>query len=292
MGIDRRGWLKAMGAASATAAALPGRASAAEAEHLSDEEAYGLLYDTTLCIGCQACVAACREANGDEKEGPHAIANNLDADTRNIIYAARKDEPDGDDVGFLSYMKRQCMHCAEPACATACMFGGLQKDEHGRVWWNGSLCVGCRYCQIACPFEIPRFEWDSANPAIVKCELCRHREEGPACAEVCPRDAVIFGTRAELLAVARQRMEENPGRYIDRIYGETDAGGTQCLYISHVPFEDLGLPELGERPLPDYSDQVHGLIWKGAVIPSALYALLGLAVFRSNRSHKSEEADA
>lgn len=287
MGIDRRGWLKALGAASATVAALPGRAAAAEAGHLSDDEAYGLLYDTTLCIGCQACVAACRVANGDEKPGPHALATDLDADTRNIIYAARDARNGG---GFLAFMKRQCMHCAEPACASACMFGGLKKDEHGRVWWNEDLCVGCRYCQIACPFEVPRFEWDSVNPAIVKCELCRHRDEGPACAEVCPRDAVIFGTRTELLAEARRRMAAAPDRYIPRIYGETDAGGTQVLYISHVPFEALGLPEVGDRPLPDYTEQVHGLIWKGAVIPSAVYALLGLAVFRSNRSHGEVDA--
>ncbi len=282
MGIDRRDWLKAMGGAAAVVA-LPGRAAASEPALLSDEVAYGLLYDTTLCIGCQACVVACRQANGDEKEGPHAAAQNLDSETRNIIYAARDESGD-----FLSYMKRQCMHCAEPACASACMFGGLKKDEHGRVWWNGDLCVGCRYCQIACPFGVPRFEWDSANPEIVKCELCRHRDEGPACAEVCPRGAVITGTRSELLREARRRLADHPERYVPRIYGETDAGGTQCLYLSHVPFEDLGLPAVGDRPLPDYTEQVHGLIWKGAVIPSALYAILGLAVFRNNRAHKED----
>lgn len=283
MGIDRRGWLKAMGAASATVVAVPGRASAAPrgAKPVPDDQAYGLLYDTTLCIGCQACVVACRLSNGDTKEGAaHALAINLDADTRNIIYSTRDERGE-----FNAYVKRQCMHCIEPACATACMFGGLKKDEHGRVWWNGDLCVGCRYCQIACPFNIPRFEWDSANPEIVKCELCRHREEGPACAEVCPREAVISGTREQLLEVARERMAADPARYVPRIYGETDAGGTQCLYLSHVPFEELGLPELGTRPLPDYADQVHGLIWKGALVPTALYAFLGLAVFRNNRSH-------
>ena len=288
MGIDRRTWLKALGGAAAVAA-VPGRAAAERGGgHLTDEETLGLLYDTTKCVGCQACVVACRSANGDEKEGPHALAVNLDADTRNIISAAREDE----SGGFASYVKRQCMHCLEPACASACMFGGLKKDEHGRVWWNGDLCVGCRYCQIACPFNIPRFEWDSVNPRIVKCELCRHREEGPACAEVCPVGAVITGTRAELLQEARRRLAEHPDRYVPRIYGETEAGGTQCLYLSHVPFEELGLPELGVRPLPDYTEQVHGLIWKGALIPTALYGLLGLAVFRSNRAHNGNGEDA
>ena len=283
MGIDRRKWLKTVGVGAATVAGVPTALSAKEVEALSDDEAVGLLYDTTLCIGCQACVVACREANGDEKSGPHAVAINLDQDTRKIIYAARSDEG-----GFLAYMKRQCMHCADPACVSACMFGSMRKDpERGQVWWKGDMCVGCRYCQIACPFGIPRFEWDSANPEIVKCELCRHRTvEGPACAEVCPRDAVITGTRAELLKEARRRLAEHPDRYVPRIYGEYEAGGTQNLYLSHVPFEDLGLPEVGERPLPDYTEKVHGLIWKGAVIPSALYALLGIAVFRSSRAHR------
>ncbi len=288
MGIDRRGWLKAMGAAGAAVCGAPALAAASEAGHLPDGEAWGLLYDTTLCIGCQACVSACREANGDVKAGPHAVANNLDEDTRNVIYAIA----DGNDRrATATFMKKQCMHCLEPACASACMFGGLKKDEHGRVWWNADLCVGCRYCQIACPFNIPRFEWDDANPYIVKCELCRHREEGPACAEVCPREAVIFGTREELLVEARRRLEAHPDRYVNRIYGETEAGGTQCLYLSHVPFEQLGLPELGTRPLPDYTDEVHGLIWKGAVLPTALYGLLGLAVFRNTRTKPEPEPE-
>ncbi len=68
------------------------------------------------------------------------------------------------------------MHCADPACVTACMFGGLRKDkETGIVWWLGTKCVGCRYCEIACPFHIPAFQWDGFNPKIVKCELCRER---------------------------------------------------------------------------------------------------------------------
>ena len=154
----------------------------------------------------------------------------------------------------------------DPACAGACMLGSLHKDEvTGIVAYDPDYCVGCRYCQMACPFNVPKFEFKKASPKIVKCELCRHRVkeaatvvggftryppgQGPACCEVCPRQAVIYGKRDELLADAKRRIAENPGRYSqDRVYGETEVGGTQVLYLSHVPFEKLGSPSSGTVP--------------------------------------------
>ena len=142
------------------------------------------------------------------------------------------------------------MQCLDPACAAGCPFQALHKDpESGIVSWTADKCIGCRYCTITCPYHVPRFQWQGYNPRVTKCELCSQRlEKGlkPGCTTVCPTGAVIFGPRTVLLTEAKRRIRENPGRYYEnKVYGETDNGGTQSLYLSRVPFEDLGLPELG-----------------------------------------------
>jgi Fe-S-cluster-containing dehydrogenase component len=200
------------------------------------------------------------------------------------------------------------MHCVDPACSAACMLGSLHKDEvTGVVTYDPAYCVGCRYCIMACPFNVAKFEFDKAIPNIVKCELCRHRiqdepamadgftrypkGQGPACCEVCPRDAVIYGKRDELIAEAKRRIAENPGRYHeDRVYGETDGGGTQVLYLSHAPFEKIGLPILGDRASSHMAMAVQeGIYWKlPFVAPLALYGALVAVAFRNRKSETGE----
>jgi Fe-S-cluster-containing dehydrogenase component len=290
MSSGRRSFLKGVLGAGAAVAVGASPVAASSERKEPPPDAVGLLYDTTLCIGCKTCVVACREANGlpaDNTQDPlHDAPTSLNARTKNIIKLYT------DDAGRRSYFKQQCMHCVDPACAGACMIGALQKREYGIVTWDGNRCIGCRYCQMACPFNIPKFEWEARVPKIVKCELCNHRlAEGlePGCTEVCPRHAVIFGTRVELLAEAKRRLAENPGRYVDRIYGERDAGGTQCLYLSHIPFENLGLPEIGDEAVPSLNRQVQHGIYQGFIAPVALYAVLGGVMIR-NRRHKKGEA--
>jgi Fe-S-cluster-containing dehydrogenase component len=184
----------------------------------------------------------------------------------------------------FSYVKTQCMHCIDPACTSACMLGALKKREFGIVTYDASLCVGCRYCEVACPFNVPKFQWSSSAPQIVKCELCHERlavGRQPACTEVCPRHAVIFGKRAELLEEARRRLKAEPDTYVQKIYGETDGGGTQVLYISHVPFEQLGFPALGEEPAPNLARSIQHGVYKGFIAPVALYAALGAVMLRN-----------
>jgi len=287
MTLDRRSALRVLAtgvAGAASAAAAPLKAHA-RAPATAPEGAASMLFDTTLCIGCQACTVACRDANDirfEDNDGMYFNTPDLSAGAKSVIKLTA-------DGGRDTYMKMQCMHCVDPACVGACMFGAFQKREHGIVTWRGDHCTGCRYCEVVCPFNVPRFEWESRNPRIVKCELCSHRlNEGgiPACVEVCPREAIIFGTREELLQEAHRRIEENPQRYIDHVYGEHEGGGTQVLYLSDIPFEQLGLPVLGSESLPARVSRIQGTLYKGMVLPLALYAVLGTVIARNRRKDR------
>lgn len=286
----------------ATAAAAP---AAARVRKTAPSGAMGMLYDATRCIGCKTCVVACKQANGLPADpGPWGDSKlydaplDLNAKTKNIIKLYREGRES-------SYVKQQCMHCVDPACASACMLHSLQKDPvTGVVGYDPAYCVGCRYCQMACPFNVPKFEFSKAVPKVVKCELCRHRirdaaavsadgftrypdGQGPACCEVCPRSAVIYGRRDELLADAKRRIAASPGKYAgDRVYGELDAGGTQVLYLSHVPFGKLGLPRVGDEPVQETAYAVQDGIYYDLpfAAPLGLYAVLAAVVYRNRRA--------
>ena len=296
MTLSRRDVLKSLGTGAAVAATGATTVAASSRNPQPPTDAIAMLYDATTCIGCKACVSACTTANGLIPDttlsgGIWQMPTDLNPQTKNIILLAK----DGDKHSFV---KRQCMHCVDPACVAGCPFTALEKGKYGIVEWDGSKCIGCRYCEISCPFDVPRFEWAEFNPKIVKCEFCNHRlAEGqqPACTEACPTGAVIFGTRQQLLQVARQRIEANPGKYYqDRIYGEGDLGGTQVLYLSHLPFAKLGLPEVGTESRAHYGTKVHNVIYKGMAIPLAVYVVLAAAIKRrwkvmEEEAHREEK---
>ncbi len=284
--------LKTFAAAGAAAACVPEIADARVDRKPSPDD-YGLLVDAVRCVGCRACVTKCREANGKAADvqvvdgAAYDAPVDLNADTLTVI----KRWDDGRAAGFV---KAQCMHCGEPACASVCMMKALHKGAHGVVEYDVTKCVGCRYCQVACPFNVPKFEWAKAVPRIVKCELCRHRYaegKGPACAEVCPRDAVTFGKRGALLDEARRRVAARPDAYQGKIYGETDAGGTNVLYLSPVDFKTLGLPALGTDPAPALSETVQHGIYQGFVAPVALLGALSFVTWRNRKPAGEHEED-
>ncbi|MBD3853225.1 MAG: hydrogenase 2 operon protein HybA [Acidobacteria bacterium] len=291
MTMDRRTLLK--GAAAAGAGAAVSAATTAEASSVrptAPPDAVGMLYDATLCIGCRACVTACKTANnmpGNLYDPP----NDLNGETKNIIKLYEED-------GEKSYMKQQCMHCIDPGCVNACMIGAFKKREFGIVTWDKDRCIGCRYCQVACPYNIPKFQWDTPVPEIVKCELCNHmlaRGEEPGCVQACPKEAVIYGTYEELLADARQRVADHPERYYPagapQIFGDTEGGGTQVLYLAGVDFEKLGLPDLGDDGVGVQMRAIQHGIYRGFIAPVALYGILGAVLWRNRRAAKKEGSD-
>lgn len=254
--------------------------------------AVGLLYDATICIGCKACVTACSEANDTAPDtrgdGLHQAPADLNDLTRNVIKLYKS--KDGEEFSFV---KRQCMQCLDPACAAGCPFQALHKDpQSGIVNWNPEKCIGCRYCTITCPYHVPRFQWVGFNPRVTKCELCSHRlEKGlkPGCTTVCPTGAVIFGPRPVLLRDAKQRIQNNPGRYYEnRVYGENDNGGTQALYLSHVPFEKLGLPEIGPESVPARTLRWQRRFYQYFALPAVFYAALVEVIRRNLHGHEQE----
>jgi len=239
--MQRRSFLQ-MSAAAAGTASLAGCASLPRAERQAGED-YAILIDLTECAGCRMCESACAEANGlPEPDYDEATVDEIKRDTSETQYQVvnRFDTSKGE-----VYVREQCMHCLEPACAAACLTKALIKTEEGPVIWRSDKCMGCRYCMISCPFDIPKFEYNSAVPRIQKCQMCWERlSEGelPACVENCPMGAMTFGKRSELLEIARQRIHGNPDSYVSHIYGEHEAGGTSWLYLSAVPFEEVGFP--------------------------------------------------
>ena len=245
--MKRRAFLKLMGVAAGTAAGSAFGHRSARADDAvamaerSDGDPYGVLVDLTACVGCRTCEAACAEANGlpePDWSDDFSYETNRSITDKQWSVVNRHETSRGE-----VFVKRQCMHCEQPACAAACLTRALVKTPEGPVIWRPDKCMGCRFCMISCPFDVPKFEYDSPVPRIQKCQMCWERlkeDEAPACVESCPAEALTFGKRSELLRIARERIVNDSDTYVDHIYGEHEAGGTGWLYLSPVPFEELG----------------------------------------------------
>jgi formate dehydrogenase iron-sulfur subunit len=257
-----------------------------------------VLVDTTFCTGCRGCQVACKEQNNNPAEstvffarqGGYQNPPGLSSKTFSLVTFNEVDT--GETEPKWVFARRQCMHCLDPACASACLVGALHREADGSVTYDASKCIGCRYCQLACPFGVPALEWEKAIAFIKKCSFCMDRAEEaempavlneghstpdvldeskrarhvaarstPACVAACPTGALLHGDRDELLIEAHRRIRSNPDRYVNHVYGEKEAGGTSWLYLASVPFGQLGFPtHLGERSYPSYTDQALGIV--------------------------------
>ena len=201
---------------------------------------FGMLFDVTRCKGCERCVDACVEANGLD---PVAAAQDR-ATTRDGLSANRPLSVM--PVGDGRFARMSCMHCVEPSCVSACLVGAIRKTLEGPVVYDPDMCIGCRYCMLACPFHVPRYEWDETRPLMRKCDMCAERQrEGlvPACVAACPSGALAFDSREALIAEAHRRIEADPDEYYPHVFGENEVGGTSVLFLVPFPVASLGFKE-------------------------------------------------
>lgn len=254
---------------------------------MTDIKHHAYLFDATRCIDCRACMVAC------------SVENNIAMDKTRIWLAGLGVTGEFPNLNRAS-MVYHCMHCEHPDCMSACPVGAYSKRPDGPVVYNPEKCIGCRYCMNACPFGVPHFDYDKGlieGAFIDKCTFCPQRidvGEEPACVATCPTDALEYGEREELLKKAHERIAAHPERYIQHVYGEFENGGTSYLIISHVPFKDLGLPELPETPINEVSEKVmagtipFALGW-GAVLTAVA---VGVATYDKKKNGGSEEKKA
>lgn len=323
--MDRRKFLKAgiVGSVATGLATIPAESKAITGAKNKEPipGALGMLYDSTLCVGCQACVVECQHVNQATRnpQGEQTFSNNdkLSPYTRNVIQVwsggdgVNKDQPEN---GY-AYVKKQCMHCVDPNCVSVCPVQALTKNpKTGIVSYDPDICTGCRYCMVGCPFDVPKYEYDNPFGQITKCELCNQKgveriDHGklPGCCDVCPTGAIIFGSREDLLEEARRRLTALRGtefyyprqhvnssdrykgtvpRYLQYIYGEKEAGGTQVLMIAGVPYENFGLPKLEELSTGARAGHLQHFLYRGMVLP--LVALAGLSVITYRNMHEKE----
>ena len=156
MEVNRRDFLKIAGAGIGTlvlpsldvkAATIPGNL----------ENAHAMLYDATLCVGCRSCQVACKKRAGlpyvtDENQ-MYEFPTELNADNWTLIKLFKEEDT-------FQFIKKQCMHCLDPACTSVCPVKALEKTPEGPVVYHSEICIGCRYCMTACPFEVPKYQWE------------------------------------------------------------------------------------------------------------------------------------
>lgn len=265
---------------------------------------YGVLVDTTLCIGCRRCEWACAEWNKlpsrrplHEYERDRSVFDSARRTSASVYTIVNRYENPKDPSRPI-YVKKQCMHCIEPACASSCFVRAFTKTPTGAVTYNPGVCVGCRYCMAACPFEIPAYEYyEPWTPRVTKCTYCFDRisKEGgaPACVAVCPMGVMTFGRRAELVDLARKRIRDNRGRYVNYVYGEREVGGTCWMYLSAVPFHHIGFrTDLGTEPIPSLSKRFLSVASPMYIVfPALAVGLYSIAKRRDATSkHEAEKS--
>ena len=301
--INRRRFLQ--GGLVASAAATISLARKTEAATFEGyPNAMGVLVDLSRCVGCRSCEAACNK----EQKLPAPEKPFNDFSVFDELHHGQKRRPDETRYTVVNrydipgrehplFRKIQCNHCQEPACLTSCFVNAYTKTPEGAVVYDSTVCVGCRTCMVACPFNIPAFRYSSAfSPRIMKCIFCHDtrlvKGSPPACVEACPQEAMTFGRRSDLVAMARQRIRENPGSYVDHIYGEHEAGGTSWIYLSPVSFEKAGFDtSVPKEPILNYVKDFLSIVPMVLTIWPALFAGIHLLAARKEKKEQPKSIE-
>jgi Fe-S-cluster-containing dehydrogenase component len=323
--MNRRDFLKA--SLGSTAALLGSGTAEARGNLEPAEDAVGMLFDATLCIGCKACVSKCKEVNGMPpvtmgEETQWDSARDLSPKTLNVIKVYREGEAEQKDRvndGF-AFEKRSCMHCVDPGCVSVCPVTAMRRNpKTGIVTHHPDVCIGCRTCMVGCPYNVPQYDFDNPFGQIHKCQMCNQTgveriDQGmtTGCAEVCPTGATLFGSRKVLLEEAKRRMALKPGEtysyprgdvrkpyshhekavptYQQHIWGEKEAGGTNVMHVSAIPFDKLGMPPLGERSYASISETVQHTLYSYMALPAVALAGLVHVVRRNADDDEGDES--
>ncbi len=293
MSVSRRGFLGGLGVSALAAG------SVGAGQHVEDtyfpvpDQRMGLLHDTTLCVGCRSCEAACKRVNDlpplSTPIGDPAVFDHERRCTHTELTVVNRYQAGDREV----FRKLQCMHCNEPSCASVCLVRALVKSPEGPVLYDPDVCIGCRYCMTTCPYYALAYEYESPNPRVMRCTMCYPRimeGKAPGCAEACPMGAITYGKRRELLVLARNRIAKHPERYLPHVFGEHEFGGTSWLMLAGVPFNELGLASfdnVSHTPLPELTKSFLSIVplvltlWPGL--------LLGFYAFTKRRNEIGEE---
>lgn len=313
MNVERRAFLANAGSALATLCTSSAAGGTVHSIENSEDE-MGVLVDMTQCIGCRLCEYACKKANGIEPgaldsyddQSVFATMRRPTTDALTVINAwplaanpsaanlsasmptTESTQPAADAPVFA---KVNCLHCRHPACVSACIVGALQKQPDGPVTYDAWKCIGCRYCMVACPFQIPAYEFaEVLTPRVRKCDMCAPRlakNDPPACVAECPRQAMTFGRRSALLDLAHERIAAKPGEYVDHVYGEHEVGGTSWIYLANVPFEQAGFQKLGTKAPPALTEAIQHGVFKHWIAPIGWYGVLAMSYWLTGRKSKS-----
>lgn len=288
--MDRRNFIKTLGIAGGT---IAGTTQLQADESTDKKELFGVLVDTTKCLGCRTCEAKCAEIHNLPIPDVHdtSIWDNHRTTTAEQLTIVNRYESEKGEI----FAKRQCMHCNHPSCVSACIVGALSKEENGSVVWDTDKCIGCRYCMVACPFQIPSFEFGEAfRPNIIKCDFCFSRTQNgrlPACVDICPVEALTYGPRTELIKVAKERIRRAPEKYVHYVYGEFEAGGTSWMYLANTDFASMGFPNVGTHPMPGTSESIQHGIFAYFIPPVLLYAMLGGVMWVTRHRKETEHEE-
>ncbi|NTV15742.1 MAG: 4Fe-4S dicluster domain-containing protein [Desulfobulbaceae bacterium] len=300
--LNRRSFLKGgLATGLAAAATANPRSAAASGSFGGYPNSMGVLVDFTRCVGCRSCEAACNKEQGlpapdkpfDDLSVFEERENGQQRRTSEKAYTVVNRYDKTDRKSGPVFRKFQCNHCNEPACLTSCFVNAYTKTPEGAVVYNPKVCVGCRTCMIACPFYVPAYSYSSVtNPVIKKCIMCYDTRlkfgRPPACVEACPQEVMTFGHRADLINLGHERMRNNPGKYVDHIYGEKEVGGTAWMYMSDVPFEQLGFnTTLGNEPIISYVKEFLTIVPMVLTIWPALFTGFHLLANRKNSNTNS-----